>query len=68
MNIGDTIRELRIKTGLTYRDLASRASVSLSMLQRIEEGGNTTLETADRILSVLGRELSTRAIRKKSEK
>lgn len=66
--IGDTIHALRIKNGIGLRELAREAGVSLSMLQRIEEGGNTTVETANRILAVMGRELSTRAIRKNPKK
>jgi transcriptional regulator with XRE-family HTH domain len=38
--------------------MASRASVSLSMVRRIERGGNTTLALAEKVAAAFGKPLS----------
>ncbi len=53
--LGEKLRNLRQDNGLTQDELASRASVALRALQRVETGeGNPTLDTLEAISGVLG--------------
>jgi len=50
----EELRRLRIKAGLTQKELAKRAGVSQSLIARIEKGNvNPRLSTLKRILTVL---------------
>ncbi len=58
--IGNTIREVRQKHGLTIAEIANRCGVSRSMLSKIENAQTaTSLETLVKIASSLGISLST---------
>ncbi len=54
-NIGKRLQEVRKRRGLTQRDLASMAGVSLSLVRKLEQGerNDTRLETARRLAAVL---------------
>lgn len=44
--IGESIKELRIKNGISMRELSRRSSVSLAALSRMENGDtNPTIKT-----------------------
>lgn len=71
MDLSSEIRELRIASGLSFRAVSEQAGVALSTLQAVEAGegpgSNPTVEVANRILGVFGRELRVgRVTRKKS--
>jgi transcriptional regulator with XRE-family HTH domain len=53
---GDRIRELRKRRGMTQRELAEAADLSLSAVKKIEQGtlGQLRLETAHRLAVALG--------------
>lgn len=53
---GDRIRELRKRRGMTQRELAEAADLSLSSVKKIEQGtlGQLRLETAHRLAVALG--------------
>lgn len=58
--IGNTIRELRQKHGLTIADVAEQIGISRGMLSKIENAQTaTSLETLAKIASALGVSLST---------
>jgi transcriptional regulator with XRE-family HTH domain len=55
-SIGDRLREVRKRRGLTQRDLARLSGVSLSYVRKLEQGdydGGVRLETAHRLARVL---------------
>ena len=55
MNVGERIRELRIKKGLTQQELAKKAGCSQSALSKIEsEGRSPRFEIAISIAGILG--------------
>jgi transcriptional regulator with XRE-family HTH domain len=58
--IGNTIRELRQKHGLTIADVAEQVGISRGMLSKIENAQTaTSLETLAKIASALGVSLAT---------
>lgn len=58
--IGNTIRELRQKHGLTIAQVCDRANISRGMLSKIENAQTaTSLETLAKLASALGVSLST---------
>jgi len=52
--IGSGLRGRRIRAGLTQAELARRANVSLSTIQKLESKGNTNLSTLVNVARVLG--------------
>lgn len=58
--LGNAIRDLRLKHGLTIADVAERASISRGMLSKIENGQTaTSLDTLSKLALALGISLST---------
>lgn len=58
--LGNAIRDLRQKHGLTIADVAERASISRGMLSKIENGQTaTSLDTLSKLSQALGISLST---------
>lgn len=53
--LGGHLRSLRLRRGLTQRQLAERADVALSAIGNAESGRGATLATFVRILKALGR-------------
>jgi len=53
MRLGDQIREARTSAGLTLRELAERAGVSRMTVYNLEQGHDTKISTAERVLSRL---------------
>lgn len=53
--IGLTVRQWRIDAGLSQDELADRASLSRSAIQKLEAGRGSRLETLIRVLRALGR-------------
>lgn len=54
MNVGERIKELRIKCGLTQKQLAEKAKISNSYLCDIEVGRtNPSLKTLEKICNAL---------------
>lgn len=52
---GDAVRRARIVAGLTSADCADAVGVSRPMLSSIENGASTSVTTAHRIASAVGR-------------
>ncbi|WKX70535.1 helix-turn-helix domain-containing protein [Streptomyces sp. XD-27] len=54
-NVGERLREIRKRRGLTQRELASESGVSLSLIRKLEQGEreDTRLETVRRLASAL---------------
>lgn len=50
--IGNRLKELRLKQNMTQRELSAEAGVSYSTILRIENGGGSTLENLIRVLRV----------------
>jgi transcriptional regulator with XRE-family HTH domain len=58
--LGNTVKELRQKHGLTIADVADRAGISRGMLSKIENAQTaTSLETLSRLAHALGVSLAT---------
>jgi len=58
-SVGEQIRQRRLELGLEQRDLQDYAQIGSTTLSRLEQGkANITLDTLERILEVLGMELS----------
>lgn len=58
--LGNTIREIRLKHGLTIADVAKLASISRGMLSKIENAQTaTSLEVLSRLAQALGVSLAT---------
>ena len=58
MNFIETVRYRRRTLGINQSDLAQMSGVSLATIKDIERGvGNPTLDTAQKILEVLGMEM-----------
>ena len=59
MSIFATISTRRKTLGISQSDLAEMSGVSLATIKNIERGvGNPSFETVEKILSVLGMEIS----------
>lgn len=59
-DIGEQLRRARLAAGLTQRELAERAGLSHQVVQKIEKGQNTTMETLDVLATAAGAELIVR--------
>lgn len=58
--LGNTIRDIRLKHGLTIADVANLAGISRGMLSKIENAQTaTSLETLSRLAQALGVSLTT---------
>jgi len=58
MLLNDTIKERRSQLKISQNDLAEMAGVSLATVKDIERGmGNPSIQTVEKILSVLGMEV-----------
>lgn len=58
--LGNTLREIRLKHGLTIADVATLANISRGMLSKIENAQTaTSLETLSRLAQALGVPLAT---------
>ncbi|AWI76635.1 XRE family transcriptional regulator [Parazoarcus communis] len=58
--LGNTLREIRLKHGLTIADVATLANISRGMLSKIENAQTaTSLETLSRLAQALGVSLAT---------
>ncbi len=58
MLLNDTIKERRAQLKISQNDLAEMAGVSLATVKDIERGmGNPSIQTVEKILSVLGMEV-----------
>lgn len=58
MMLNNTIKERRLQLGISQNDLAEMAGVSLATVKDIERGkGNPSIQTLEKILSVLGMEV-----------
>ena len=55
MTHGDAVRRARIIAGLTSAELAEDIGISRPMLSAIENGAGTSVKTAHRIATRLGR-------------
>ncbi len=53
--IGAAVRQWRIDAGLSQDELAERASLSRSAIQKLEAGRGSRLDTLIRVLRALGR-------------
>lgn len=60
--LGERIRQLRIRVGLTQAELAERANTGIRAVRNLERGEGTTLETLIRALHALGAEDDLKAI------
>jgi len=59
MDIGPIIKERRTRLKLSQQDLAEFAEVGIATIKDIERGkGNPSLQTLQKILNVLGLEMS----------
>ncbi len=52
-HVGEQIKFLRQKDGLTQKDLAGKLHISQQVISRIEKGGNISLLTIEKIAGVL---------------
>lgn len=61
--IGQIIKERRKEFGIPQKQLAQIAEVNVNTLTQIEKGeGNPTVRTVERLLEVLGLELTVKTI------
>ncbi|MFC5582017.1 helix-turn-helix domain-containing protein [Rhodanobacter terrae] len=61
-DLGDRIRDQRIRLGRSQAELASMANVAVRALQSLEAGKNTTTHTLVRVLRALGIEGGVQSI------
>lgn len=62
-DIGAIIKERRKEFGITQRKLAELAEININTLTQIERGeGNPTAQTLDKVLRILGMELTAKII------
>lgn len=60
-HIGDSIKSRRKEFNITQRELAKMADVNINTLTQIEKGGgNPTVQSLQKILKILGMELTTK--------
>jgi y4mF family transcriptional regulator len=58
MIIGQKVKELRKRTGLTQEDLATRSGVGLRFVRELEQGKNTVrVDKVDQVLALFGHHL-----------
>ena len=59
--IGTSIKNRRKEFNITQRELANMADVNINTLTQIEKGeGNPTVRSVQKILKILGMELTTK--------
>lgn len=56
-DFGEELKILRIKKGMSMRELARKSRVSPASVSRIEATTNTSILTASRLINALGYEL-----------
>lgn len=54
--VGDQVRSLRRRAGLTQAELARQAEVGVSTVKGLESGQGTNLTSVVRVIRVLGRD------------
>lgn len=54
--LGQVLREIRLRQNMDQRQLAERADVALNSVKRLETGKGTTVESFIKVLRALGRE------------
>ena len=55
MIIGQKVKELRKRAGLTQEDLATRSGVGLRFVRELEQGKNTVrVDKVDQVLALFG--------------
>lgn len=60
-NIGTIIKERRKEFGITQNKLAELAEININTLTQIERGeGNPTVRTLEKVLGIIGMELSVK--------
>lgn len=59
-DVGQQLRRARLAAGLTMRELARRADLSHQLVEKVEGGQNTTIETLDRLAVAAEAELVVR--------
>lgn len=52
--LGDVVRKLRVRKGLTQPELAEKADVDKSVIVRLEKGRNTERLTVEKVAKALG--------------
>jgi len=52
--VGDRVRELRRRRGLTQEELAERSGISKTVIAKIEQGGSARMETYHQLARTLG--------------
>lgn len=59
--IGEIIKERRKEFGITQNDLAKLAEININTLTQIERGeGNPTVRTLEKVLRIIGMELTAK--------
>lgn len=61
-DLGERLRQLRIRAGLTQQGLADKANTGIRAIRNLERGEGTTVETLIRALRALGAEADLLAI------
>lgn len=60
-DIGEIIKERRKEFGITQNDLAKLAEININTLTQIERGeGNPTVRTLEKVLRIIGMELTAK--------
>lgn len=54
VQIGASLREARLARGLTVREAAEKAGLSYQLVSKVENGGNTTLDTLQMLAAAVG--------------
>jgi len=61
--IGEIIKDRRVEFALTQAELSELSKVGINTLTHIERGeGNPTIKNVEKVLTVLGMELSVKTI------
>lgn len=53
-DLGERMRQLRIRSGLTQEELAAQANIGLRAIRNLETGSGTTVATLIRALAAMG--------------
>lgn len=68
MQIGEKIRDLRLKMGLTQEELAERSDLSKGFISQVEHGNTSpSVDTLENLINALGSNLSEFFQEKKNE-
>ena len=62
VDLGERIRDLRIRSGLTQLELSAKANLGVRAIHNLENGLGTTLDTLIRVMRALGVEGELKAI------